>query len=392
MAETKKETKKEVERKKEKGTEEKGTEEGMPLIVSNIKITKESIIESKELLELFQNMKKYDIKNPRSLLPASHWYSVEFKLKNTFAGFANSIRRVLMEEMKVKCLTITEKNIQTDDDFILSDFIIKNINLVPINQELDNNFMEKNNVYLYKYNNTNDIIDVMMSDIKISNKKDSKNVDLEKLIPESCIILVRLRPGKFIKLISFDIEEGYAKNNYAKFTLLDNIQYYPIYPDNVVPFDNFTSSGTRSVEVDPTEFFISFTTSGNISVEKTINDCSSTLIERLNKAKKKVEKFSSSKQETKYYYDENFEVIIQDEMYIYKFYQEYLTLANLVTQQCFLLDYNISFCVPAVSRFDNEIAIIKLIHAEPNKLLISSIEICIHNLEIWRDSILKNIK
>jgi len=138
------------------------------LKISDIKITDNSTKPSKELDDIFGTMKKFGIENPESLLPQVPSYNVEFKLKNTHVGFANAIRRILIEELPVKCMDFDEKELETDNDFILSDKLIKNLNLIPIRQEIDMDEYNRYTIFLYKYNDTDDIIEVNASDIKIA--------------------------------------------------------------------------------------------------------------------------------------------------------------------------------------------------------------------------------
>lgn len=395
------------------------------LKVEKINITKKSITETKELSEINKLMIKYGIKEPLRMLPQSDWHEVSFNLKNTYAGFANGIRRVLIEELPVVCLSFYEDNLVTDDDFILSDLLVKNINLIPINQEINMEDYDKYDIFLYKYNDTNDIIDVKASDIRVVlsekkklkkgsgdkeviiedeaesnsdeeekekriNKKDKPKYKSQtkggvseerKLIPESNIIIIRLRPGKYIKITHMFLEEGFSKNNASKFSLLNNVKYEPT---DMIPYDVNTGTGTRSIEYDPKEFALSFSTCCNIQPHTVIKLVCNTLTERLNRCKEKLLEYMKSDQSKKYYYAEGFEVTIKDDIYYYKYSKEYITLAYMIAQRCFLLDANILYCSPAIDRYDNEIAIIKLKHADSNKLLLKSLDSCLDDIKILK--------
>lgn len=346
------------------------------------------------------------IDNPRALLPSKPWHYVSFILKHASSSFANGIRRALIEELPVKCMHFEEKELDTDDEFILSDVLIKNVNLVPIQQDIELDEFDSCTVFLYKYNDTNDIMDVKASDISIvskkvgaaldymDGKKDSdldymggkKDISLDKLIPEGNIILIRLRPGKYVKIKHITFLTGLCKDAAHRFSLLDNVSYDIL---DVVPYDVFNETGTRSLESNPKEFRISYLTTGNIKPKVVMELCCNTLSSRLEDIKAKIILYSTTDTTKKLYIADGCEIKITEEMAIYKFPGEYITLAYMIAHRCFLLDENILYCIPAVERFDNEVAIIKIQHPDRNKLLIKAIDACIADLLYIKTEITK---
>lgn len=346
--------------------------------IKDIKIFEKNIPKSKELDEIVKLMQANGIKDPIDLLP-SGWHEVHFHISDTYAGFANAIRRVLIDELPVYALDINEEMFETDDDFILSDLLKKNINLIPINQETAENYI-KHDIYLYKFNDTNDIIDIKASDIKVKEKdKKSKKEVSNNLIPNSNITIIRLRPGKFIRLNSLNIVNGFCKDDAGKFSLLNNVQYKPT---DMIPYDVFSGKGTRSIDYDPKEFDLSFTTCGNIKPMTVIKLTCDVLINKLTQCKKLLTEYiNSTKSDTKkYYFTDGLEVQQQSSITYYKFIGEYITISYMLAQRCFILDNNILYCVPAIDRYDNEIAIIKLKHSEPDKLLLKAIDLCVEDV------------
>lgn len=368
------------------------------LQVKNLSIIKKNINETKELKEIFDSMVKNGIENPMNLLPTSPWYEMSFRLSNTYSGFANGIRRVLMEEIPTKCLDFNENNYETDDEFILIDKIQKDINLIPINQDFDEKEINKYTINLYKYNKSNKIIDVKASDIDIiidskSNRNTIKlnynknnSINIKKLIPDPNIIISVLRPGKFISIKKFTLVEGLCKNDASKFSLLDDVTYKPIVEN---PFDSLKHKGTRSIQTNPTEFDIKISTASNISILSLTNKLCNVIINKLKNAKHNIEEYIKSEEKSDYYSD-NFEVHIYDNIKKYKFHGEYITLSYMLAQRCYLLDKNILFCTPSVDRFDTEIAIIKLKHPDSDNLLISACDECVKDIEILRTEIKNN--
>jgi hypothetical protein len=420
----------------------------MSTTIHDVKITEEKITKNKDLDEIVKLMTKDGVEDPLSLLPVNPWHRVEFTLKNSHAGFANAIRRVLVEEMPTKCLSFDEKELSTDDEFVLSDVLTKNINLIPIMQEINIQDFDKYTIYLYKYNGTNDIIDVKASDIVIakrdradradridhlekpekqvkgkgqrqSNNTDSTSEDtsegtssdtsddeapqhtrkskkggapvseglpLDQLIPESNIILMRLRPGKFLKIKKLLFLEGFGYKEAHKFSLLDNVTYEIL---DMTPYDIFTEKGTRSMEYDPKEFKLSFTTCGNIQPDTVINTCHDQMVKRLNRIRSKIKEYVDSKSTSNYFYTEGVEIIISNDFTKLRFLGEYITLIYMVAQRTYLLDPTIKYCSATIDRFDNEIGIIKVKHPEHIPQILDAIDACVKDLGVVQSAIVK---
>jgi hypothetical protein len=228
---------------------------------------------------------------------------------------------------------------------------------------------------LFVQNNTNDIIDVKALDIKI--------VDYD-LILEPNIIIVRLRPGKYLKINEFTLERGYGKYNAGKFSLLDNVVAYPL---DIEPFDVVKKTGTRSISKDVTQYYISFKTTCNIKPRTVMHMLCDELTSRLSRMFEQVSRFTTENKKGDVSYtseDTKFTVNAKDNMYTYKFIGEQLTLAGMVGQRCYLLDKNIAYCGPTVERYDTEVCVIRLKHADASKLLTTAIEECIADLKILR--------
>jgi hypothetical protein len=354
-----------------------------------LKIEKVSIEEKKinksSVLDNVINLMKKNNMDGYSMLPKNKWHEVSFELHNSHTGFANGLYRVLVEELLTLCISAEEKNIITDDKFIgdALDGLIKNINLLPVKQELINSDkLDKLDVYLHKYNDTNDIIDITIDDFKI---KDSagKSVNIEEVFPETNIIVIRLRPGRYIKINNMFFEKGYSKNNAAKFSLLNNIIYYPT---DIMPFDIHAKDekkrGVRSADYNSSSFFIKFITCGNIAPKTVINKMIDTISENLNIIKSRIEKYNKSEDIKKYYSDEGIEVFNKNDVLHYVFSGQYLTMMNMISQRCYMLDSTIPFITGGVERFDTNTGIIKIMHADPNNLLLQAIESCFKDLEI----------
>ena len=506
--------------------------------IENISILEKKVEKSKELDSIIKHMEDFGIDNPLDLLPKNKWHDVSFILKNTHVGFAHGLYRILVEELQVICADVKEENIVTDDKFISDkiDRLVKNINLLPVKQSLSDDEVAAYDIYLYKYNDTDDIIDITINDFVVVHRKDkskthkprnsnsnrskstkTKNgksesgskikivlrkgtnkgsklggrvaekktddsdensqdvkdeieyqedadnnqndgnnqeikdeieyqddadnnqndgnnqeikeeieyqddavednevdektdnienrdnntnrnttnslhkikgdVNITEIFPETNCLVVRLRPGKYIKINHLFFEKGMQKDDASKFSLLNNITYQPL---DIKPYDIYAKTdsekGTRSIEHDCKEFKITFATCGNIEPTHVIELLYNRLTQELNAIKQKVIKYSQSDVSKKYYTDEGIEVTNINNIVTYTIYGQYLTTMNMLSQRCYVLDTSISFCCSAVKRYDSEIGIIKLTHADPNKLLITAIDSCIQDMKMILDS------
>lgn len=355
------------------------------LQVKNINYSVIKVEDSKELKELVDLMKKNGVADPMSLLPQKPKYMLSFELTGTYAGFANGFRRVLMEEIPTKCLDFENKSYETTDEFLLIDVVKKNINLIPIIQEFKDNKFNGYTISLNKYNPTNDIIEVRASDISIKAGK-NRELPLSDLLHESNFRLFRLRPNKKIVIKQLDIIEGVAKDNAAKFSLLDNVSYRPM---GMTPYDMFAHTGTRTSTVNPTTFMCSFLTCGNISVNGVVEKTCDVLKHKLMAAKNKLNIYTELKLGDNNYVGDNFIVENSEGIKKYIFDGEYITLAYMVGQRCYILDKNILFCAPGVDRYDNEKAIIRLKHPDADALLDKAIDECLSDVEKVRSALLQ---
>lgn len=382
----------------------------MALTVSNIKIVESKIKKSPELDAICKLMEKHGHKNPFDMLPKSTKHKVSFELSNTYVAFANAIRRTLIEDLPVYAMTIAEQDLQTDDEFIsgMNDVFIKNLGLVPIHQSAE---LSKYDIYLYVFNATNDIIDVKVSDIKVvpkgrkvggkskhkakveageeinlddeieeeSNEKpkeSTKSKNVTELAPDDNILIARLRPGKYLKMKNIQIVRGTAVEDAGKFTALNNVYYKPL---DIEPFDQFTGKGTHSYENDYSKFAIGFNTCGNITPQDVMENCCKVLSDQVNDIKTKLLSYAGAKAEL-YFSGQDFEVKQEKEVYTYRFINHYVSEIYMIAMCCYQLDENTPFVAPSVERNDSTIGIIKIKHADCNKLLIAACDKCLADL------------
>lgn len=388
--------------------------------VQNVKLDKLQIEKSALLEKYIKLIKTHLDLDGNDMLPKAPRERLSFELHGTYASFANAIRRVLIEELTVKAMKIDDKDIISNDEFItgMNDVLSKNISMVPIYQDslIDDSY----DIYLYIANRTNEIIEVLVSDIKITKRKsrakhvggkakseeqnveivdaeesdnesnneaeileeskeiDSTDVDLvSKLFPEMDIVLARLRPGKFLKLKNITFQTGTAIQDAGAFTLLDNITYKPL---DIKPFNQFTGEGTRSIEVDCSKFLITFETKGTIKSKQIIDLVAEYLIKNLLECREKLSGYSGDS--STYYTSQDFVVELANGLYTYLFKNQYITICSMITHRCYHIDETIPYAAASVERYDTRNGICKIKHPDATKMLIKAIDLCIDDIKI----------
>lgn len=211
-----------------------------------------------------------------------------------------------------------------------------------------------------------------------------KALPIEEVIPDTNITIITLRPGKTLYIDDIGFSVGKGKDNSGKYSLLNNVRYRPI---NVTPFDMFEGTGTRSIETDPTSFAIGFTTCGNISPKRVIQLVTEQLRKLLLDIRKNIEAYSTIENK-KFYSSDEMEVIYRDDTYHYHIRKQYFTAVNMIAQRCFLIDENISLCTAGVERYDTQVGVIRMKHADPNGLLIKAIDECLKDTDTFSSALL----
>lgn len=323
--------------------------------IYDVKVDTIDIPNNDSMKKLLDIMKRNSVDNPIKLLPSVPRVRVTFKI-SAFVGFANALRRVLMEEIPVICLNFNEVDLETDDPFIIPEQLLKNINLLSIEQR-------DISTSLLVENKTNKCINVKASHMKNS----------DTFIPNSNVVICQLNPGKSINIKKISTEQGYGKDNAAKFSLLNSVKYNIL---DMVPYDMYTGKGQRSVTYDPKEFELSFETTGNINVKSVVKLMCDELRRRLIIVKDKLLIYMKTDQSKNLYFnhEHGFRVKVVDDIKHYEIEKEAITMGNMLSQECYLLDKNVLYCTSTIERYDNELCIIKIKHPDANNLLLMSIE------------------
>lgn len=340
------------------------------------KIDHKSILVNK-YTELIKKYKLHD--DPVSLLPNTSWTLTRFELHNTTAGFANGIRRALLEEIPCQALSIKEVDVDTNDKFIngMIDVLCKNVGLIPIYQDeikgIKKSDEDLTGLYLLITNTSQEIIDVKASDFKPEAKA-------KDIIPNSNIIIARLRPGKTLSIKNVRIERGIGVQDAAKFSLLRSVKYTPIY--DVKPFDQFSEKGVRSIAYCCKNFALEFSTHSNIQPIDVMKLVCNELSRRLSSISDKIQGYLQFREKSDIYIGDNIEVKKDsNDIICIKIVGEYITLMNMIANKCFELDNNILHCSASVERYDTNTGILKIKHADYS-IITTAIDKLIEDLDI----------
>lgn len=342
------------------------------------------IVEEFNFHKELKNQKNKDFQKCLELVPDLKNYltdksklTVSFELIQTNTDLANAIRRCLISEIEVLSFDFDEyKDLDVTDMFILSDFIKKQMDLLPINQEIE---LLDYSISLFKENKTDGIIDVLSDNITVL----YKNKKVTDLVSKN-IILARLRPGKYIKINNIKIVKGIAKNHSAKFNSISNIRYKILDVDPIVETREGTS-GVSSMISNPTHFSISYSTHRNISKPlKLVVECCDTLEKRLKNIQEEMKNISNK---AEYYYSPLIELESSGSLKKIQIKGEYWTIVNLICRFCFILTQeNIKFISPALIHPEKEIGVINISHPEFSTLIQDAIKKIILELLIIKES------
>lgn len=335
------------------------------------------------LLDELKNKKNADLQKcaalfdeiPKNLIPKKDKITVYFELKETNADMANAIRRCLINELEILSLSFNEyDDMDTTDAYILSDFIKKNIELLPINQELEEKYdIKELTLELELENKTDEIIDITSSDFTAYYK--DKKIDITEIVNEN-IVISRLHPGDNILIKNIFIEKGVGKTDAGKFSAFSNTTYKII---DVIPLDEETGDGQSSMVSNPAHFAISYTTHRNIKhPKKMMIKCCDTLIRRLENILTDLQNINNK---SDYYYSDLLQLETNGNIKKLLIKGEQWTLINLISRYCFILTKgNIKFVAPALIHPEKDMGVINITHPEFSKLINDAIKKIINEL------------
>jgi DNA-directed RNA polymerase subunit L len=301
----------------------------------------------------------------KKYMPKKSKQKLSFELTDANSDLANTIRRFLLDEIPVQSMTVSEESIKTTDRFILTDYLKKQIELVPI---LQNSDMSDLNISLTMENNTDKIIPIYTRDIIITDKS-GKKLDTGKYFTET-ITLIQLRPTTSIEISDISIVSGVGKHDAGKFLLLSNISYEIL---DVKPFmqNKYSTEGVSSLTSTPQHFKIEITNHRNIPVKTIMDICCTKIIDRLVVIEKAL---SQIKDKDLVYFSDLINMETKEDIKIFHFIGEYWTISNVISRYCYLIFNEIKFVCSGIIHPSTEESVVKIKHPDALKIITDAVK------------------
>lgn len=336
--------------------------------VKNIKIT-ELPFETKDanFLRCVEYVKMID-PDYKKYIPTKSKQHVSFELTKTTSAFANCIRRYLIDEIPVYSMHVDELSIKTNDKFILADFLKKNIELIPFDQDIDEKTASSLVMSMHVKNTTSQIMPVYTRDIMVMNKPKTtlKNTDYFTTTSP----LIYLRPDKSLDIDNITITKGYGKIDNGKFLLLSNVSYEILDVEPKIA-NKFEKSGVSSLNSNPKHFRIQYTTHRNIQPKHVMQKCCFELAKKLDCI---IDDLNKIKDSDVIYISDRISLETEDAIKIFHFIGEYWTIANIIAKYCYIEFPEIKFVCSDISHPSKEESMVKINHPTPVKLMIQAIK------------------
>lgn len=351
----------------------------MPIKIKNVKI--EEITYDNKHFKDFDKcvgyLKLID-SDYKKYLPSRPQHHVQFEITETVSDFANCIRRFLLDEIVVYSMHVDESNIITNDKFILSDVLKKNIELIPFQQEMTDTESGDLSMGLLVENNTDDIMTVYSRHIIITDKK-NKILDSEKYFSMN-IPIMQLRSNTKLEIKNITIVKGCGKHDAGKFCFLANLSYEIM---DVMPVEEskYEKKGESSLNSEPAHFKISYKTHRNIDPKKVMTLCCNGIIERLTTIQKELSNITN---ETIVHFSDLIEVESKGDVKLFHFKGEYWTIANVIARYCYLEFKEIKFVCACIIHPLTEESIVKIRHNESVKIINAAIKHILSDVSIVR--------
>jgi DNA-directed RNA polymerase subunit L len=308
-------------------------------------------------------------------LPNNDKQKISFELHDTNVDLANTLRRFMIDEMPIQSMDVDMGCIKTDDRFILADHFKKNIELIPINQDID---YTKIKISLNIINPLDTIMSIRARDLDITdlNGKKLKN----SVYFRETIIIYHLRPLCFVKINQINIVVGIGRDNSGKFIPVSNIGYEILDVEPVI-HSKYVTKGKSSLNSTPTQFSINATTHGNMDIKKFIINCCENIINKFSAINKEL-----SEAEDDVYFSPTINIETKEDIKIFHFIGEYWTIANIMSRYCYLIDIDIPFVCASIVHPSIEECMVKIKHPQPKKLLMSAIKKIIVDFNIIKST------
>lgn len=323
----------------------------MSIKIKNIKISDDGFD--------FKELGKYKV--DKKLLPNKPREQMTFQLE-TNAPLANAIRRCLIDELPTYGLTFDNKDFSSDDMALAFDFIMSNLNNLPIYQHDYKGYTFELDVH----NNHHKIRDIMTSDIQI--KKNGKEIKCLDVFTSEHISIGTLNPFKKVIIKNIYVVQKINKEDGA-FGLIPNPEY-KILDQTPFEYTKEYKKGDMSINYNPKQFMFGIRTNRNISTKEVMILCCETLIKRMTSMINVLdEHIKFQKESNDAYFSELLNVEKDGQLNIYTFIGESYTLIVPLAHYAYLLDPSISLVSYGTNHLSSDEGYVSIIHAQPTKLL-----------------------
>lgn len=290
-------------------------------------------------------------------LPTTTPKDLTFELHNTTTEMANALRRCINSELEVLIMDFDDKDIESDDSFIITHELRKRINYIPIRQISGLTFS------VNVKNNTDEIIPVYSRSIK-----EKKNKDDEKMFSET-FILSYLRPGKHLIINNINIISGVAYKNNASFSFPGKVGYKCL---DILGEDKIGPGGEiikpSSMIIDSTKYRLSVHRQKYIDPVHIVKMALKTLNNKLDKIYKIVKETQEN------FYSPEMEINYLNGKANFKLFDETYTIGNLISKYGFYQDGTLTniHCIKLHPSFNY--VNIEIHHEDPRAIIMMSIE------------------
>ena len=298
----------------------------MSVKVKNVKLETLHLKSNKDFAKVAEFAKMI---NPdyKMYLPTKPQHALHFELTNANPDLANCIRRFILDEVPIYSMHVEEENIRTDDKFILNDYLKKQIETVPFQQELKD-AEKKLTINIDIENKSDDLLQVYSRDINLF--QGGKKLNTEHYFSPNFRI-IKLRPLKKLSVRDITIVQGCGKVNAGKFCPVANI-YYDIL--DVKPFSEtkYERKGESSLNSEPKHFRVGFTTHRNADAKRMMRTCCDLITARLTGIQNELKNI---KKTDTVYFSDLIELETNRDTKLYYFKGEYWSIANVISRYCF---------------------------------------------------------
>lgn len=299
--------------------------------------------------------------------------TVSFEITEANSAIANCIRRYLIDEIPSYSMNLTEEDIITDDRYILSDFLKKNIELIQFSQNITDDDAKDITLSLNVENNTDDTIKVYAKDFVIT--KQNKKLDISDYVTTT-ISFIKLRSGKKLEINNITIVKGIGKHNSGKFSPLANITY-KIMDIDPLNETKYSKTGESSLNSNPEHFKIEITTHRNRPVKKIMPLCCDLIAETITRI---INDLKNIKEETKIYFSDVITLETKGNIKFFHLKGEYWTISNLISRYCFISDKTVPFVCSSVNHPLTEESTVKIRHTSSIELINSALKLILTDI------------